>query len=264
MDQAVIDSAIQVYYAEQFDESVRLTSRSAQGALEFIRVQEIIAARIGPSSRILDIGGATGIHAAALARAGHHVTLIDPVEAQVVEAQRHGTFAARVGDARRLEFEADTFDAALLFGPLYHLHSAEERRACLEEAARVVAAGGTVFVAAIPRITRHAAVALGEDTPHPYPQDWIHLLEHGTPPAGGRFPAGHFHTAEELELELLDIGLLDVELCAIEGAAGLALEQIHDEDPELLSAALTLARRTGHLPGIRDMSNHIMAIGRVA
>ena len=60
MDQAAIDSAIQVYYANQFDESVRLTSRSAQGAFEFIRVQEIIADRTGPPSRILDIGGPRG------------------------------------------------------------------------------------------------------------------------------------------------------------------------------------------------------------
>lgn len=263
MDQAAIDSAIQVYYADQFDESVRLTSRSAQGALEFIRVQEIIADRLGPRSRILDIGGATGIHAAPLAGAGHQVTLIDPVEAQVVGAQRHGTFAAQVGDARQLEFDDNTFDAALLFGPLYHLHSWEERRACLREAARVVTAGGLIFAAAIPRFSRHAVVTLAEDIPHPYPKDWIRLLEHGTPTPGGRFPAGHFHTAEELEKELLEIGLSDVELRAIEGVGGLALEQIQDEDPELLSAALTLARKTGHLPGIRELTNHLMAIGRV-
>lgn len=263
MDQAGIDAAIQVYYGRQFDESVRLTSRSAQGALEFIRVQELIADRIRPSSRILDIGGATGVHAAALAHAGHQVTLLDPVETQVVEAQRLGMFAAQVGDARRLEFGDNTFDAALLFGPLYHLHSAEDRRACLQEAARVVAAGGIIFAAAIPRFTRHGAATLTQDIPHPYPQEWIQLLEHGTPTAGGRFPAGHFHTAEELELELIEIGLLNVELCAIEGVAGLALEMLQAEDPELLSAALTLARKTAHLPGVRDISNHIMGMGRV-
>ncbi|WP_426244609.1 class I SAM-dependent methyltransferase [Nocardioides sp. LHG3406-4] len=262
MDQARIDAAIQVYYARQFDESARLTSRSAQGALELIRVQEMIADRVGPRSRILDIGGASGVHAARLAEAGHEVTLIDPVEAQVVQARRHGTFTAQVGDARRLRFEGDSFDAALLFGPLYHLHSPEERRTCLEEAARVVVAGGLVFVAAIPRFIRHAMVTLAEDIPHPYPKEWVDLLEHGTP-TGGRFPAGHFHTAEELESELLEAGLHDVELCAIEGVAGLALEQVRDDDPELLAAALTLARKTGHLPGIRDITNHLMAIGRV-
>ncbi len=41
MDQAAIDAAIQTYYAEQFDEDTRLTTRSAQGELEFIRTQEL-------------------------------------------------------------------------------------------------------------------------------------------------------------------------------------------------------------------------------
>ena len=263
MDQAAIDVAITDYYAHQFDESARLTGRSLQGALEFIRVQELIEERIVPRSRILDIGGATGVHAAPLADAGHRVTLIDPVEAQVVRARRHGTFAAEVGDARQLAFDDDAFDAALLFGPLYHLHSLQDRRACVREAARVVRSGGLVFAAAIPRLARHAAVTMTADIPHPYPREWVDLLEHGTPTPGGRFPAGHFHTAEELEAALTACGLQDVELCAIEGVAGLALEQIRGDDPELLHAALTLARRTGHLPGVRDMSNHVMAIGRV-
>lgn len=42
------------------------------------------------------------------------------------------------------------------------------------------------------------------------------------------------------------------------------MEQLADSDDELLQAALTMARQTGHLPGIRDMSNHLMAIGRVS
>jgi hypothetical protein len=78
-----------------------------------------------------------------------------------------------------------------------------------------------------------------------------------------RSSSGHFHNAEELEHELRDAGLTDVELQAIEGSAGLALEQIPEVDDELLQAALTVARRTGHLPGVRDLSNHLMAIGRV-
>jgi len=55
------------------------------------------------------------------------VVLIDPVPAQVQEARRHGTFDAHVGDARDLQFEDDSFDVALLFGPLYHLAAANDR-----------------------------------------------------------------------------------------------------------------------------------------
>lgn len=226
MDQAAIDEAVRRYYTGEFDESARLTTRSAQSALEFVRVQEIIQSRVVANSKILDIGGATGIHAAPLAAAGHQVTLVDPVEAHVMSASRHGTFRAQAGAARALDLPDNTFDAALLFGPLYHLRSPEDRHACLLEAARVVDSGGLVFAAAIPRFIRHADVTLAKEIPHPYPKEWVELLEYGIPPTGGRFPAGHFHTAEELECELRTAGLRDIELTAIEGVAGLALEQL--------------------------------------
>ncbi|MEV6414681.1 methyltransferase domain-containing protein [Kribbella sp. NPDC051718] len=260
-DQGEIDSGIQQYYSSVFDEDARLTTRSAQSALEFVRVQELVGTRIAAGSRVLDIGGATGIHAKPLAAAGHHVTLVDPVEEQVVKARRHGTFQAEVGDARHLRFAADTFDVALLFGPLYHLRKADDRLQALKEAARVVVPGGWIFAAAIPRFIHHAAVSLGKTPPTPYPQAWINTLESGTPTPGGRFPAGHFHTAEELEGELQTAGLTDIELHAIEGSAGFALERLPN-DEALLQAALTLVRRTGHLPGIRDLTNHLMAIAR--
>lgn len=263
MDQATTDAAIQRYYTHQFDEDARLTTRSAQSAVEFIRVQEIVSGYVGAGSHIIDIGGATGIHAAALASAGHRVVLVDPVESQVDQARRHGTFTAQVGDARHLEFGDNTFDAALLFGPLYHLRSRSDRDAALCEASRVVRHGGQVFVAAIPRLTRHALLTAGQPDLSPYPRELVALLEHGTPTPDGRFPAGHFHTAAGLEREMVAAGLVDVEVHAIEGAVGLALEHLPAGDPELLGAALTIARRTGHLRQVCDISNHVIGIGHV-
>lgn len=264
MEQADIDTAIQQYYSRVFDEADRLVERSAQGALEFIRTQELVTERIAAASRIIDIGGATGVHAEPLADGGHSVVLVDPVKAQVDRAQVHGTFEARVGDARQLDFDDDSFDVALLFGPLYHLHDLADRLQCLREAARVVRPGGWVFAAAIPRFIRHADISLAQDVPVPYPREWVQLLESGIPGSYGRFPAGHFHTGEELAQELMDAGLLDVEVHAIEGSAGMALEQISGTDPYLVEAALAIVRRTGSCPGIRDMTNHLMGIARVA
>src|ERR1035441_7749873 len=88
MNQGSVDARIQDYYTEHFVEAEHLTVRSVQGRLEFERVQELIACRIGPHSHVLDIGGATGVHAPPLAELGHHVVLIDPVPAQVHEAKR--------------------------------------------------------------------------------------------------------------------------------------------------------------------------------
>jgi len=263
MNQTDVDARIQDYYSQQFAEAERLTVRSAQGRLEFERVQELIAGRIRPHSRILDVGGATGVHAAPLAGQGHDVVLIDPVPAHVQEAKRHGTFDAYVGDARDLQFEDDSFDVALLFGPLYHLAERRDRLSSLGEAARVVRSGGWIFTAAIPRFIRHADLTLGKEVAHPYPADLVSLLEHGTATHGARFPGAHFHTAEELEEELSQVGFTDISVCAIEGPDGLALEQLSETDEDLHEAALMMVRRVGHLPGIRDMTNHMMGIARV-
>ncbi|GAA2153830.1 hypothetical protein GCM10009844_38850 [Nocardioides koreensis] len=263
MDQANLGARIQAYYAHHFVEADRLTARSAQGRLEFERVQELIAAHVPTGSRILDVGGATGVHAAALAALGHEVVLIDPVPAQVQEALRHGTFEAVVGDARDLQLEDDSFDAALLFGPLYHLATREDRLLALGEARRVVRPEGWVLAAAIPRFARHAVLTRAEGVPHPYPPGWVSLLEHGDPPDWGRFPGAHFHTAEELEEELRQAGLVDVSVCAIEGPDGLALEQLREVDEDLHQAALRIVRAVGHLPGVRDLTNHMMGMARV-
>ncbi len=198
-----------------------------------------------------------------MADQGHNVVLIDPVPAQVREASRHGTFQAHVGDARDLRFEDDSFDAALLFGPLYHLTSRADRLRSLAEAKRVVRRGGWIFAAAIPRFIRHAVLTLAEEIPHPYPSDWISLLEHGSPAGGGRFPGGHFHTAEELEDELTRTGLVNLTVCAIEGPDGLALEQMRAVDEDVHQAALKIVRAVGHLPAIRDMTNHMMGMAQV-
>lgn len=117
--------------------------------------------------------------------------------------------------------------------------------------------------AAIPRFIRHAAVTLIKDPPHPYPAPWVALLEHGTHDGAGRFPRAHFHTGEELEGEMVDAGLELVSVCAVEGPSGLAFEDLPEADENLHQAAMTLVRAVGHLPGIRDMSNHMMAIGTV-
>lgn len=132
------------------------------------------------------------------------------------------------------------------------------------EARRVVRPGGWVFAAAIPRFARLAVLTRAEGVPHPYPSDWISLLEHGDPPGWGRFPGAHFHTTEEFDEEFQDAGLVNVSVCAVEGSDGFAFEQVGKVDEEVHQAALRVVRAMGHLPGVRDLTNHMMGIAQVA
>lgn len=81
--------------------------------------------------------------------------------------------------------------------------------------------------------------------------------------AGRSLPGRTLPHRRRAASELAEAGLEDIELHAVEGVAGLALEQVPGTDPELLEAALTLVRKTGHLEVARDIRNHLMAIGTV-
>jgi len=158
--QTHVDTRVLAYYGSEFDEADRLVGRSGQGVLEFDRTQAIVGDRVPAGSRIIDIGGASGVHAAALAERGDRVLLIDPVLRHVQDANRHGTFEATLGDARSLPAAEDSFDAALLLGPLYHLVERRDRLKALAEAIRVVRPGGWVFAAGISRLSAMAWVTV--------------------------------------------------------------------------------------------------------
>ncbi|REJ05522.1 class I SAM-dependent methyltransferase [Microbacterium bovistercoris] len=259
--QTEIDARIQTYYGDVFDESVRLTTRSAQGPLEFRRTQELIRAHV-PRGRVLDIGGGSGVHAVALQGDGYDVELIEPVPKHVERASEAGV-AARVGDARALPYEDGSFDAALLLGPLYHLASAEDRLTALREAARVVRPGGMVLAAGLSRYVAFGAATLAREVPSPIPGEWAALIADGTPGSGMRFPAGHFHTAEELLAEVEAAGLDVLDVVGVEGPAGLFLEVASGLGQDVQDAAMILARAASAEPGIRDQSAHMLAIARV-
>jgi SAM-dependent methyltransferase len=151
----VIDDDIQRYY-ERGRERERLTRDG--GTLELIRTQELLQRYLPPPpADVLDVGGGPGVYAAWLALAGYRVHLIDPVPLHVAQAvaaaatQPTHPFTAAVGDARRLDEPDASCDAALLFGPLYHLTQRVERLAALAEARRVLRPGGLALVVAISR-----------------------------------------------------------------------------------------------------------------
>jgi SAM-dependent methyltransferase len=260
VDQSDIDARIQVYYGDLFDEDARLTTRSPQGPLEFQRTQEVIRLN-APVGRLLDIGGGTGVHSRALLAAGYDVELIEPVQRHV-EAARDAGIDAQLGDARDLPVGDASFGAALLLGPLYHLASAADRQQALSEAARVLRPGGMLFAAGLSRHVAFAGLSLGQTIPEQIPDDWSALFVDGAPSRRLRFPAGHYHTADELQDEVSKAGFEVLDVIGVEGPAGPLLEAIPDASQDLSDAALEVARAASSVPGIREQSAHLLAIGR--
>ncbi|MER6664634.1 methyltransferase domain-containing protein [Amycolatopsis japonica] len=219
--------------------------------------------------RVLDIGGATGIHAAWLAADGHQVTLFDIVPDHVAAARqladRTPGMTVAGADARRLPVPDGSFDAALLLGPLYHLTNRDDRLTALREGARAVRPGGWVFVAAI---SRFASLFDGLARGFLFDPEFRRIVS--TDLASGQhrndsdhphwFTTGYFHHPAELRQECLDAGL---DVVGVEGLAGRLLQLTGRwEEPANRDVVLHFTKAVENEPSLLRLSSHLIAINR--
>jgi SAM-dependent methyltransferase len=202
------------------DEGARL-SRTGHSRLELVRMRELLTRFLPPvPARVLDIGGATGVHAEWLAAAGYDVHLIDPVPEHVRSARAYGTFTAAEGDARRLHEPDASADAVLMLGPLYHLTSPGDRLAALREAYRVLRPGGVVLAAAIGRYMALLDWAATGGLTESIAAKLKPVVATGTHDPSLGFTTAHFHLPDELRDEVTTAGFADVSVLGIEGRHG--------------------------------------------
>lgn len=241
-----VGSMIIAYYTKGFDENARLRDQ-ADGRIEFLRTQELLRRHLPPSpARVLDVGGATGVHAEWLAADGYDVHLIDPVAHHREQAAAVGTFTVADGDARALDAEDESHDAVLLLGPLYHLTERADRIRALAQARRVVRPGGLVAAAAI---SRHAPIAdMGARGRIDAESEAILMEELATGVATTKtgFTTAYFHTIAELQDEVTEAGLRRAALYGIEGPCWPTVKYLvragYPVDDGLLDSVLRAAR----------------------
>jgi ubiquinone/menaquinone biosynthesis C-methylase UbiE len=137
-------------YYNKFNEEHRLSTR--HGIVEFTTTLKYIHECIGDrvNLKILDLGAGTGRYSVALAKEGHSVTAVELVEKnrKVIESKHQKNVHIWPGNAMDLHFlDDDTFDITLIFGPMYHLHTEEERLKVFSEVKRVTKKNGYILVA---------------------------------------------------------------------------------------------------------------------
>lgn len=136
-------------YYNKFNEEKRLESR--HGQVEFITSMKYIHRCLAdmPDARILDVGAGTGKYSVALAEEGYDVTAVELVKYNLgILKAKKSSVKAYQGNALNLKrFENDSFDMTLLFGPMYHLYTFEDKLQALCEAKRVTKRGGVILSA---------------------------------------------------------------------------------------------------------------------
>lgn len=136
-------------YYNKFNEEKRLDRR--HGRVEFITSMKYIHQYLDEDkkAKILDIGAGTGKYSVALANEGYDVTAVELVKYNLgILRQKGSGVKAYQGNALNLKrFKEESFDVTLLFGPMYHLFTFEDKVKALTEAKRVTKPGGVILVA---------------------------------------------------------------------------------------------------------------------
>jgi SAM-dependent methyltransferase len=248
-----MEALIAVY--EAGDEDGRLAKE--RNWVEWERTCEVLGRWLpGAPGRILDVGGASGRYASWLSGLGYGVHVVDPVPRHVAQARARGLEAFE-GDARDLGYPDGWADAVLLLGPLYHLPQATDRARALAEAARVCAPGGVVVAAAMSRWAKPAEYAarntLSDDEVQ---RHMLRLLDQGHDADGNAFDQTSYnHDPDQLRGELIDAGLVDIDVVGVEGPLGSFARQ----DPRLNQLAASAARASEYLAP--HLSLHLLARG---
>lgn len=133
----------------KFNEEKRLLRR--HGQVEYITSMKYIHKYLEEfeTPKILDIGAGTGRYSVALCEEGYDVTAVELVKRNLgILKAKNSNVKAYLGNALNLKrFKDEEFDLTLLFGPMYHLYTFEDKLKALNEAKRVTKTGGVILVA---------------------------------------------------------------------------------------------------------------------
>ena len=125
-------------------------------SIEFNSTMYLIDKYFPKTGHVLDVGAGPGRYSLELLRKGYQVSLLDISKNELVIAkikiQEQGYTAESYHCKSALEldfFEDESFDSILIMGPLYHLHSEEDRHKVLTESKRILKKGGTALISYI-------------------------------------------------------------------------------------------------------------------
>ena len=256
--------------------------RTGLGLIEFARTCEILLETLPqPPAVIYDIGGGYGEYSWWLAEKGYEVYLYDIAETNINMARglakEHpgcSLLAMEVADARNIGRPANSADAVLLMGPLYHIVDRRERWRALRECYRLLKPGGYLFAAAITRYatTLWAITTYGLSNELLGDEDFISMItceiingQHikKTGASYGGMGRSFFTLPDEWRAELQEAGFTAADVRGVIGPAWLTpnLDQ-QWKDETRRENIMRMVRLLEKEETILGLSTHLLAIAK--
>ena len=218
---------------------------------------------------IIDIGGGPGRYAIALAAKGYRVTLLDLAESNLhLARQKASEFGVRLerilqGNALDLTLYPDhSFDAALLMGPLYHLHQKSDRIIAVREARRVLKPGGLIFATFITRYAPFRDYAASDpQAVFDEREQWNQMLQDGLN-FGEGFPDANFSLPKD-DIQLMESeGFTTLQILGVEGIAAGHEDKLNLLQGDAWEYWVDLNYTFASDPALHAAADHLLYIGR--
>lgn len=133
-----------IKYYNKFNEEKRLDTK--HGRVEYLTAMKYIHDYLKDGDKVIDIGAGTGKYSKALFDEGFDVLAIELVKYNLRQIEKKNIRCV-YGNATNLDkIKDNSYDITLLFGPMYHLISMEDKIKALEEAKRITKVGGYIFI----------------------------------------------------------------------------------------------------------------------
>lgn len=136
-----------INYYNKFNEEKRLTRR--RGQVEYLTTMKYIHNYIKPNDKVIELGAGTGKYSITLSNEGYDVTAVELVKHNLKQIEAKSNKVKTIlGNATNLKkIKDNTYDITLIFGPMYHLITKEEKIKALNEAKRITKKDGIIMIA---------------------------------------------------------------------------------------------------------------------
>lgn len=250
---------------DNFDEDKRaFGTRTEQ--IEFIYTKKLLNRYIEPAMSVLERGCGTGyygLYLSSMCKSYHGIDLVPKhIEQFKSKADKIGlsNVSASVGDATYLpEISDNSYDAVLVFGPMYHLPP-KDRKKVVMESKRICKNGGIVLYAYINKIGAYLRGCIDEKLKANYPNKItgeIVLLQ-------GRddvMPELFFYTMpEDIERVALEQGLTIVQNAGVDFTFNAS--DINNMDDERYAAWTDVMDYMFESKSCAGVSNHAVLVCR--
>ena len=131
-------------YYNKFNEDKRLDTK--HGQIEYLTSIKYIEKYLKKEDKIIDIGAGTGKYSKYFADNGYDVFAVELCKSNLREIEKKEIKCIQGNATNLKKIKDNEYNITILFGPMYHLISMEEKIKALEEAKRITKPGGYIFL----------------------------------------------------------------------------------------------------------------------